>query len=86
MDRIIRAAQDGVRVKIDGKVVWQGLGNRSGLHSFADTLISEKWHKSGSRFIKKLEVLPAGTKVELFRFKNVNRDRGNWIKVSTITL
>lgn len=86
MDRILAWAEDGNRVKINGKTVWGGLGNRSGLHSYAWTLIDEKWKKSGPRFTKKIQALPAGTEVELFRFKNKTRDRGNWIKVRTISL
>lgn len=82
---IVDWARDGERVKIDGKTVWAGLGNRSGLHSYANTLLREKWEKSGARFQKKIEALPAGTKVELYRFRNINRDRGTWNLMKTVT-
>ena len=78
-------AEDGNRVTIAGKNVWAGLGNRSGLHSYADELTQEKWAKSGDRFMKKIEKLPAGTEVELKRYKNKNRDRGNWVTAGTVT-
>jgi len=78
------AARDGDRVIaiIDGKpsVLWAGLGNRTGLHSFASELLSEKWEKSGARFIAKVQALKPGTAVEILRFRNVTRDRGAWVR------
>ncbi|MBT4189301.1 MAG: hypothetical protein HOE14_19080, partial [Gemmatimonadales bacterium] len=52
--KIIEHAENGNRLKISGKTVWAGLGNRSGLHGFATTLIDEKWEKSGPRFERKM--------------------------------
>lgn len=80
---IIRCAKDGCRIRFTAtgaektSTIWGGLGNRSGLHSFAYELLSQKWEKSGARFEKKLDKLPAG-KLELQDFHNVNRDRGKW--------
>lgn len=80
---IIRAAKDGMRIRftVEGdektKTIWGGLGNRSGLHSFAYELLNRKWDKSGARFEKKLDKLPAG-KLELQDYYNVTRDRGRW--------
>ena len=95
---LLARAQDGERIVIVGgrkdkktgapkdQTIWGGLGNRSGLHSYAYTLIREKWEKSGLRFAKKLNSLPAGTKLAVQSFQNVNRDRGRWVSVRTIVL
>lgn len=83
-DRIeSRARYDGERIVADGKVIWAGLGNRSGLHDFQHTLMREKWEKSGERFMKKVRALPADTKIEFLTFVNINRDRGRWRVAST---
>jgi len=82
---ILDWAEEGNRVTIAGKNIWLGLGNRAGLHSYADELTREKWAKSGDRFTKKIMNLPAGTEVELKRFKSANRDRGNWVIAGTVT-
>ena len=81
--RIIEAAKDGNRIVANSKTIWAGLGNRSGLHSYADTLIYEKWKKSGSRFEKKVEKLSC-EKIEIQQFRNINRDRGRWITVEIL--
>ena len=62
------------------------MGNRSGLHSYADEMIRKKWDKSGDRFTKKVEALPAGTEVELQRYKNISRDRGKFVTAGTVTI
>ena len=59
---------------MDGKTVWGGLGNRSGLHDYANTIIREKWEKSGGRFEKKMREAEF-TLIELQMFHNINRDR-----------
>ena len=82
---ILDWAEEGNRVTIAGKNVWAGLGNRSGLHSYADELTSEKWGRSGDRFTKKIMNLPAGTEVELKRYQSASRDRGNWVTAGTVT-
>ena len=61
-----------------------GLGNRSGLHSYADTVLREKFEKSGPRFEKKLATLKG--KVTVFDFRNIDRDRGRWLEVNEIKL
>lgn len=61
------------------KTLWAGLGNRSGLHSFAETLIREKWEKSGERMLKKLNKLPPGTSILVFQYRNKTRDKGSWL-------
>jgi hypothetical protein len=63
--------------------IWAGLGNRAGLHSYADTILREKWLKSGPRFVKKLDALPAGATVCVFDYRAINRDRGRWVCVRT---
>jgi hypothetical protein len=85
---IIGCAKAGERIVgyDDGKVWWAGLGNRSGLHSFADTLLDQKWAKSGARFTKRIEALPAGTRVIVQDFRNITRDRGRWVKLYTHTI
>lgn len=60
------------------KVIWSGLGNPSGLHSFADTINAEQWAKSGARLMKKLAGLTAGT-VTVMVYRNITRDRGRWV-------
>lgn len=73
-------AKSGLRVVINGKTAWAGLGNRSGLHDFQYTLIHEKWEKSGARFVKdKVEKLVPGDTVEIQWFSNITRDRGRWV-------
>ena len=83
---ILQWAEEGGRVRVAGKNIWPGMGNRSGLHSAADRMIQQKWAKSGDRFTKKVEALPAGTEVELQRYKNINRDRGKWITAGTVKI
>jgi len=85
LETILRWAEDGNRIEVAGKKVWPGLGNRSGLHSFADTLVRDKWGKSGERFTSKMEKLPAGTEVTLKRYQPTSRDRGKWVVSRTVT-
>jgi|TARA_R110001583_G_scaffold5598_5_gene30048 hypothetical protein len=82
---ILDWAEEGNRVTIAGKNIWVGLGSRSGLHSYADEVIGDKWSKSGDRFTKKVMNLPAGTEVELKRFQSSSRGRGNWVTAGTVT-
>jgi len=82
---ILDWAEEGNRVTIAGKNIWAGLGSRSGLHSYADEVIGDKWSKSGDRFTKKVMNLPAGTEVELKRFQSTSRGRGNWVTAGTVT-
>jgi hypothetical protein len=77
-------AEEGLRLVANGKTIWAGLGNRSGLHSYADELIRDKWEKSGFRLQKKLDNLPDGTEIEVKRFRNTTRDRGRWHTVKTL--
>ena len=86
VQQILSHARYGYRVVIDGKVVWSGLGNRAGLHSFAGVVIAEKWGKSGGNFAKKISSLPAGTQVELHDYYNKTRDRGTWKVQRTVTI
>ena len=85
VQEILDWAEEGNRVTVAGKNIWAGLGNRSGLHSYADKMIRDKWAKSGERFIKKIMNLPAGIEVELKRFQPTSRDRGNWITAGKVT-
>jgi len=78
-ETILLLAEEGQRVKINDKVVWSGLGNRAGLHSYANTMLYEKWEKSGPRFTRKIKALKVGTVVEVFRYSNITRSRGKWI-------
>ena len=79
-DRVLFIDENGKKFKI-----WAGLGNRSGLHSYASTLIREKWEKNGERFINKVEkkAQQTGTFV-VQEFQNINRDRGRWVTIKTI--
>jgi len=94
MEQLLRIlenlARDGYRMRIQtgGKDtnLWAGLGNRSGLHGFASTLLLGKWDKSGERMLKKASKLAPGTQIVVYDFRNVNRDRGNWAKVKTLTV
>jgi hypothetical protein len=82
-------ARDGdkVTVTVNGveKTIWSGLGNRAGLHEFANELCYEKWIKSGERFLKKLASLKEGAKITAYTYRAISRERGRWIEVySTI--
>lgn len=88
-------ARNGFRIRLHledtekSKTLWAGLGNRSGLHSFADTLLREKWDKSGDRFTKKLEKVFSGLEggmIEVQDFRNISRDRGRWVTVLRYTV
>ena len=83
---ILDWARRGHRVKVAGKTIWAGLGNRSGLHSYARTINADKWKKSGPRFAKKVDALAPGTVVELFRYAAINRDRGRWECDTVVTI
>jgi hypothetical protein len=69
-----------------GKTLWAGLGNRSGLHSYADVTIREKWEKSGEGLVKKLLTLEPGTVVEIKGYQNKNRDTGTWVSMRKLTI
>jgi hypothetical protein len=79
----LEAARRGDRVAFlpDGeekhRVLWKGLGNRSGLYDYADEKIRRDWEKSGARLKRRLESLSSGV-LTLQRFRNVTRDRGRW--------
>lgn len=79
---LLNMARDGHRIELvhpeKNKRLWVGLGNRAGLHSFADTLLREKYDKGEARLVKKLDALPRGARISLFVFENINRDRGRW--------
>jgi hypothetical protein len=77
---IIRAAQMGNRVIVNDKVIWKGLGNRAGLHSFAQTMLDEAWRKSAKKFLSRIDALGTGDTVEIQTFRNITRDRGRWIR------
>lgn len=89
-------AQDGCRIIIqvgspgnsgDKPIkLWDGLGNRAGLHSFANELLAKRWRKSGQRFLAKLAGLSDGTVVTSQRFHNITRDRGRWRNHGNLTL
>lgn len=85
-------AEDGTRLVLIrealGKPVtlWAGLGNRSGLHAYADTVIREKFEKSGPGLRKKLVKLLDGDVVEIQDFRNKTRDRGNWVTFRRVTI
>jgi hypothetical protein len=82
---ILQWAEEGERVTVAGKNIWAGLGSRSGLHSYADKVVDDKWRKSGDRFTKKVMNMPAGTEVELKRFQSSSRGKGNWVTTGTVT-
>lgn len=85
-------ARDGYRIQFSSRVgeiktLWSGLGNRSGLHSFVYTLLSEKWEKSGARMLKRLKKLDPGTTIiMILTYKNKTRDRGSWHVIRRVSL
>ena len=83
---ILQWAEEGNRVTVAGKNIWPGLGNRSGLHSYADELIHDKWEKSSLRFRKNIEKLPPGTEVELKRYQGTSRGKGKWVLARVVTI
>lgn len=89
--KLLNAAKEGDRVvhvvEPKPKTIWGGLGNRSGLHSFAYTLISDKWKKSSPRFTKKLDkIVQPGERFLIQQYRNINRDRGRWTPVRSIVV
>ncbi len=76
---IIGGRKDKKTGEAKDQTIWGGLGNRAGLHSFAYTLMYEKWNKSGPRFVKKINALPAGTKLAVQDYCPTDRDRGRWV-------
>ena len=85
-DLISTAQHDGDKVVLNGKTIWGGMGNRSGLYDYAGEVMSEKWKKSGPLFTKRVQALKAGDKVEVYQFRNVTRDRGKWVKLRTMVV
>lgn len=89
---LVAAARNGHRIRAvypgadKPRTLWSGLGNRAGLHSYAEILLAEKWLRSGARFERKLNTLPAGTKVTIYAFVNISRDRGGWVAGPTFTV
>lgn len=77
-------AEDGDRIVVDGKTIFKGFGNRSGLHSYLATALSEVFTKSWPNTKKKLE-LGNFSKIEIHTFRNIDRDRGRWVVERTYT-
>jgi hypothetical protein len=75
-------AREGDRIMADGKAIYAGFGNRSGLHSYLSTVLADTF-KKWPRAKAKLEA-GAFNSLEVLTFKNVNRDRGNWIRIRSI--
>ena len=66
-------------------VLYKSIGNTSGLYSYVDTWMKEKWQRSGQRFSKRIaEHLAAGDRIVIYRYQNINRDRGGWKKSTSI--
>lgn len=76
-------AEEGNRIQIDGKTIFSGFGNRSGLHSYLSTALAEAFSK-WPRAKAKLEAGAYET-IDVLTFRNINRDRGNWVKVKSFT-
>lgn len=76
-------AEDGGRIQIDGKTIFAGFGNRSGLHSYLSTVLADSF-KKWPRAKAKLEAGVYDT-IDVLTFRNINRDRGNWVKVKSFT-
>jgi hypothetical protein len=83
LNSILSAAKQGDRVVADGKTIWVGLGNRSGLHDYQHEMTADKWNKSGKSFEKKLQT-NSYQKIQLQSFKNTTRDVGKWVTYKTI--
>lgn len=76
-------AEDGDRIQIDGKTIYAGFGNRSGLHSYLSTALANtfaKWPRAKA----KLEAGAYNT-IDVLTFRNIDRDRGRWIKIKSYT-
>jgi hypothetical protein len=91
MERVLSHAEYGGRVlevvteSEKPKTLWAGLGNRAGLHSYADVIMQEKWEKSGERFKRKIDKnMHEGTVLQLQTFQNTTRDRGRWVTIETL--
>jgi hypothetical protein len=77
--RLENVARGGDRIIFNGKIIWKGLGNRSGLGNYAIELIDQAWNKSGARLLAKLDkVAVSGARFEVFAYRNITRDCGRW--------
>ena len=81
-DRLMDAARNGHRVTLNGKQIWAGLGNRSGLHHFLHDILEEKFVKGRTRYAKILDGAKAGDEFTILEFVNETRDRGLWMLAS----
>lgn len=85
--RAINAASyDGDRVILNGKTIWAGLGNRSGLHSYLPIAIANKWKQSAETFLFKLFYAEAGSGIDIQMFRNQTRDRGFWGSICRLSI
>ena len=82
---LLDLAESGRRLKYDGKTLWGGQGNTSGLHDYAEVERREKWERSGRRFEKKLRLLPPGAEVEIFFYRSTG-SRGRWVPAGSFTI
>jgi hypothetical protein len=75
-NRIVFEPEDGSK----SKTLWAGLSDRRGLHDYADTVLSEKWDKSGERFLKKADGLGPGRIAIYDKRGNYGRSAGKWVE------
>ena len=78
------AAEDGMRIELDGKTAYAGLGNRAGLHSYIPIALAERF-KKWPRVEKKI-LAGEWKSLKVLDFHNINRDRGRWVVVRTYSI
>lgn len=88
--RMSALSNEKVTILIKGeqkeKTLWAGIGNTSGLHSFAQTLINEKWDKQQGKIENKLKGLIEGDKLIFYSEEYITRDRRKYEKYRQITI
>jgi hypothetical protein len=72
-------AASGNRIKVNGKTIWSGLGDRTSLYDYTAVLLNEKWEKGNVRLKKKLESLDKyKDTVGVWVYYNSGRFKGKW--------
>jgi len=78
---VISAAASGNRIKVNGKVIYAGLGDRTGLYDYANEVISDTFARRKDALKKKLEALNKyEDTIEIWSYYNSGRYKGKWEK------
>lgn len=84
---IIKRAQQGFRIVIGSKVLWPGLGNKTGLYDFKYDIMSKLWKTKGERFQTNLDkALKTRVKIKVLDYRNIDNKKAIWEPVMEITI